>query len=244
MSRWTDEESGKFQLKNDADPEKSVGLFEIAYIREIRRTGKYFKIFLSKILKIMLYNNLYDHIKARILLFFEEAAVQNIAVNHFYHTLAFGNGKLKMVSFIPREVFFWPREGFLRNDHLLFFCFCSICTLSAGALANFNCFRNVFFKEYIQSNLDLIDLCNVVVGLHFENESRLGISWLRKRPIEDLVCWPNVGLLAQRIKLQLVQAILRKENTWWDMTLHILFLSFFYKVYKALRNFFKDMSVW
>ena len=79
-------------MKNDADPEKSVGLFEIAYIREIRRTGKHFKIFLSKILKIMLYNNLYDHIKARILLFFEEAAVQNIAVNHFYHTLAFGNG--------------------------------------------------------------------------------------------------------------------------------------------------------
>ena len=98
--------SGKFQLKNDADPEKSVGLFEIAYIREIRRTGKYFKIFLSKILKIMLYNNLYDHIKARILLFFEEAAVQNIAVNHFYHTPPIWQWKLKMVSFIPREVFF------------------------------------------------------------------------------------------------------------------------------------------
>ena len=138
MSRWTDEESGKFQLKNDADPEKSVGLFEIAYIREIRRTGKYFKI-----LKIMLYNNLYDHIKARILLFFEEAAVQNIAVNHFYHTPPIWQWKAENGQFHAKRSFFWAREGFLRNDHLLLFCLCSICTLSAGALANFNCFRNV-----------------------------------------------------------------------------------------------------
>ena len=145
MSRWTDEESGKFQLKNDADPEKSVGLFEIAYIREIRRTGKYFKIFLSKILKIMLYNNLYDHIKARILLFFEEAAVQNIAVNHFYHTPPIWQWKAQNGQFHAKRSFFWPREGFLRNDHLLLFCLCSICTVlsAAGALANFNCFRNV-----------------------------------------------------------------------------------------------------
>ena len=205
----------------------------------------------------MLYNNLYDHIKARILLFFEESAVQNIAVNHFYHSLAFGNGKLKMVNFMPREVFFGQEK--VSWEMIIFFCFVSALFVQSclqQGLSLISIALEMFCKKnYIQSNLDLIDLCNVVVDIHFENESRLGISWLRKRPIEDLVCWPNVGLLAQRIKLQLVQAILRKENTWWDMTshfekgwwdmtLHILFLSFFYKVYKALFNFFKDMSLW
>ena len=125
MSRWTDEESGKFQLKNDADPEKSVGLFEIAYIREIRRTGKYFKI-----LKIMLYNNLYDHMKARILLFFEEAAVQNIAVNHFYHTPPIWQWKAQNGQFHAKRSFFWPREVFFGQEKvswemIIFFCFVS-----------------------------------------------------------------------------------------------------------------------
>ena len=145
-------------------------------------------------------------------------------------------------QFHPKSSFFGQEK--VSWEMIIFFSFVSALFVHClQGLSLISIASEMFCKKnYIQSNLDLIDLCNVVVGLHFENESRLGISWLRKRPIEDLVCWPNVGLLAQRIKLQLVQAILRKENTWWDMTLHILFLSFFYKVYKALRNFFKDLS--